>query len=158
MNKPASVFLTLVTLLIGLSGCATGGSEAVWTTLLDGDRGLENFNRVGEANWTATDDVIQATQSPSGSSHLVSKNSYKDFILRVEFWSSDQRINVKGKHTKEGVQLSWTYADDVPNESLRSQIGGYMEDYPDSYGKGQWTAETTEDARQMAIDFAEGVS
>ena len=89
MNRSESVFFPLVTLLVGLSGCSTGDSEAVWTTLLDGDRGLENFNRAGEANWTAVDGVIQATQSPSGSSHLVSKNSYKDFILRVEFWTSD---------------------------------------------------------------------
>ena len=89
MNRPATFLLTLVTLLVGLNGCATSGPEAEWTTLIDGSRGLENFNRAGEANWTATDGVIQATHSPSGSSHLVSKNSYKDFILRVEFWSSD---------------------------------------------------------------------
>jgi hypothetical protein len=76
----------------------------------------------------------------------------------VEFWSSEDRINVKGKHTKEGVAVSWTYSNDIPNESLRSQIGGCTEEYPDSYGKGEWTAKTTEDARKMAIDFSEGVS
>jgi hypothetical protein len=86
MNRYTTVFLILTTLL---SGCATGGSEAVWTTLIDGSKGLENFNRTGGANWTAIDGAIQATDSPDGSSMLISKNSYKDFILRVEFWATD---------------------------------------------------------------------
>ena len=30
--------------------------------------------------------------------------------------------------------------------------------YPAEWGKGEWTAETLEDAKQMAADFAEGVS
>ena len=89
MKRSTSVVLPFVILLMGLGGCAGIGTGPVWTTLLDGDKGLENFNRAGEANWTAVDGVIQATQSPGGSSHLVSKNSYKDFILRVEFWTSD---------------------------------------------------------------------
>jgi len=30
--------------------------------------------------------------------------------------------------------------------------------YPEQYGRGEWIAETLEDAKQMAIDFREGVS
>ena len=30
--------------------------------------------------------------------------------------------------------------------------------YPDVWGKGEWTAKTMEDAKEMAIDFANGVS
>ncbi len=30
--------------------------------------------------------------------------------------------------------------------------------YPDVWGKGEWTAKTLEDGKQMAIDFARGVS
>ena len=30
--------------------------------------------------------------------------------------------------------------------------------FPDTWGKGEWIAETLEDAKQMAIDFANGVS
>jgi len=33
-----------------------------------------------------------------------------------------------------------------------------FERYPDEWGRGEWTAETLEDARQMAIDFARSVS
>lgn len=63
-------------------------AESGWVTLLDGEDGLQNFNRVGDANWTATDGAIEATMG-SGASFLVTKNSYGDFALRVEFWASD---------------------------------------------------------------------
>jgi len=32
----------------------------------------------------------------------------------------------------------------------------HWEGFPEKYGKGEWTAETLEDAKQMARDFAEG--
>jgi hypothetical protein len=80
--------LAAAALVATLGGCATGG-EAGSITLVDGAKGLENFNRVGEANWTATDGAIQATQGGKGYAYLVSKNSYKDFVMLVEFWASD---------------------------------------------------------------------
>jgi hypothetical protein len=54
-----------VTWMIGLlavfvlSGCATQGPLEGWTTLLDGERGLENWNRTGEGNWRAAQGAIQ---------------------------------------------------------------------------------------------------
>ena len=56
-----------------------------WQTLLDGDKGLENFDRVGDANWRAEGAAIVADRGKSG--FLVSKSAYKDFELRVEFWA-----------------------------------------------------------------------
>ena len=76
-------------LSIALGGCASGGSPGSWTTLVDGTRGLDNFVRVGEANWTATDGAIQATQGGKDPAYLVTKIPYKDFSMRVEFWASD---------------------------------------------------------------------
>lgn len=89
MKQVASVILTTLTLLATLSGCATGGGAGSWTTLVDAAKGLDNFNRVGEANWNATDGTIQASQGGKDPAYLVSKTSYKDFMLRVEFWASD---------------------------------------------------------------------
>jgi 3-keto-disaccharide hydrolase len=76
-------------LVLVLSSCATGGGGAGWTTLVDGTKGMENFNKVGDANWTATDGAIQATQGGKEGAYLVSKGTYKDFMMRVEFWASD---------------------------------------------------------------------
>ena len=85
--KRASV-ITVGLLVIGLAalGCASsGGSGGGWTTLIDGTTGLDNWNRVGDANWRAQDGAIVADKGKGG--FLVSKNSYKDFQIRAEFWA-----------------------------------------------------------------------
>lgn len=67
-------------------GCAqTSVSDAGWTTLIDGATGLDNWNRVGDANWRAQDGAIVADMGKSG--YLVTKNSYKDFHVKAEFWA-----------------------------------------------------------------------
>jgi 3-keto-disaccharide hydrolase len=89
MRAAAWKGLGALALLASLSSCATGGGGAGWTRLVDGAKGLDKFNRVGQANWTATDGAIQATEGGKDPAYLVSKNSYKDFTMRVEFWASD---------------------------------------------------------------------
>jgi len=71
-----------------LAGCAALG-VGNWTSLVDGTRGLDNFNRVGQANWSAVDGAIQATAGGSTPAYLVTRESYGDFVLRAEFWASD---------------------------------------------------------------------
>jgi hypothetical protein len=89
MIRSASTSLAGATLAIAMAGCATMGSPPGWTTLVDGGKGLDNFTRVGEANWAASDGALQATQGGKVAAFLVSKESYKDFTMRVEFWASD---------------------------------------------------------------------
>ena len=86
MRRIASIAIAAAAAL--LTGCA-GVGGAGWTTLVQGTSGLDNFARVGEANWSAVDGAIQATQGGKDPAYLVSKSSYKDFVIRVEFWSSD---------------------------------------------------------------------
>jgi Domain of Unknown Function (DUF1080) len=84
--KPLSAIVTGLLVALSIIGCAqTPRSDAGWVTLIDGTRGMENFDRVGEANWRAEDGAIVADKGKGG--FLVSKNSYKDFQLRVEFWA-----------------------------------------------------------------------
>ena len=79
----------------------------------------------------------------------------------------ENHVNTKGVHQvqidktgrkESGVYVSWTYSDKVPNKKIRGQISGVFNIYPERYGKGEWEAKTLEDAKQMAIDFAGGVS
>ena len=72
-----------------LAGCAGTSGSGGWTTLVDGSNGLDNFSRVGHANWSAGDGAIQASAGGKDPGYLVSKASYKDFTLRAEFWASD---------------------------------------------------------------------
>lgn len=77
---------------IGLSAVLTVSSlqaaEGDWVTLIDGTEGIDNFTIVGDANWTAKDSAIEATEG-SGASWLMTKQSYSNFTMRVEFWASD---------------------------------------------------------------------
>jgi hypothetical protein len=66
-----------------VSGMMPGGG---WETVVDGEKGLENFNRVGDANWRAEGGAIVADAGKGG--HLVSKKSYGDFEMRAEFWAA----------------------------------------------------------------------
>lgn len=65
-------------------GCALFAGPG-WVTLLDGEKGLENWDRFADANWRAEGGAIVADKGKGG--HLVSKKSYKDFELYIEFWA-----------------------------------------------------------------------
>jgi len=95
-----------------LAGCASMGSQG-WITLLDGDKGMENWNVTGGGNWHAEDGAIVADKtSTKGASVLVSKRSFKDFELYVEFWASTE--------TNSGVYLRAMNPNDV-----RTATGAY---------------------------------
>jgi hypothetical protein len=91
MNRIRSARLRLVVaaLTVLLSACATSGADSGWTTLVQGSTGLENFNQIGEAKWTATDGAIETSNGGNDASYMVTKRRYGDFMLRVEFWASD---------------------------------------------------------------------
>ena len=61
---------------------ASGQTDAGWVTLFDG-KNLDNWNRIGDANWRLEDGVVVADK---GNGFLVSKDSYTDFQIRAEFW------------------------------------------------------------------------
>jgi hypothetical protein len=86
----ARAFALLVAAAL-LYGCATPPGGPGWTSLIDGTNGMDNWTPTGsDANWRAADGAIQADKSTTkGSSVLVSKRSFKDFELYVEFWASE---------------------------------------------------------------------
>jgi hypothetical protein len=86
MKNSLAVVAALLVVSLSIVGCAhTSGSDAGWVTLIDGTKGLDNFDRVGDANWRTEDGAIVADKGKGG--FLVSKNAYKDFQLRAEFWA-----------------------------------------------------------------------
>jgi hypothetical protein len=65
-------------------------APAPWTTLIDGTRGLDNFYPLGTANWRAEDGAIVADAlRDKAAGYLVTKDSYRNFVLRAEVWVSD---------------------------------------------------------------------
>jgi hypothetical protein len=86
----AALWASLLAIGLTIAGCSSRSSdesEAGWITLLDGSNSktLDNWNRIGDANWRAEDSAIVADKGKGG--HLVSKNSYKDFQIQAEFWA-----------------------------------------------------------------------
>jgi len=96
-----------------------------WTTLIDGEKGLENFERVGDANWRAEGGAIIADKGKGG--YLVSKNSYKDFQIRAEFWAD--------RNTNSGV---WIRLSDPKNITTKNsyEVNIYDARPEPKYGTG----------------------
>jgi len=85
MKRFSGIIAALLVLAFTAFGCATTSSDSGWVTLIDGGKGLENFNPIGDANWRVQDSALVADKGKGG--HLVSKNSYKNFQIRAEFWA-----------------------------------------------------------------------
>ena len=86
MKRLLAAGTALLAVALVAFGCAHHGGEG-WTTLIDGDKGMDNFNQIGQANWRAEDGAIVADKGKGG--YLVSKKSYKNFELYAEFWAND---------------------------------------------------------------------
>jgi hypothetical protein len=88
MKRLSAIATGLLIVACGMLGCAyqpITPAQTGWVTLFDGAN-LNNFNRVGDANWRLEDGYVQADLGGKDSSFLVTKQSYKDFEVRAEFW------------------------------------------------------------------------
>ena len=83
--KRLSAAAAAVVVLFGIGGCAHHNTSQGWVTLLEGDKGLENWDRYGDANWRTEGGTIVADKGKGG--FLVTKNSYRDFEIYAEFWA-----------------------------------------------------------------------
>lgn len=86
MKRFSVITMGLLVVAFVVFGCASNPYGPGWTILIDGDKGLENWNRIGDANWRAEGGAIVADKGKGG--YLVSKESYKDFAIYAEFWAA----------------------------------------------------------------------
>ena len=71
------------------SNSASSQSEGGWITLVDSTK-MGDWDEVGKANWAMKDGALTADKLDGKDlSYLVTKDSYKDFQIRAEFWVSD---------------------------------------------------------------------
>src|SRR4051812_44462233 len=87
MKRLSILALALLAFAFTTTHQASAQSGAGWTQLFDG-KSMEGFSPTGEANWRVEDGALVADKGKGG--HLVSKNSYKDFHIYVEFWSDEE--------------------------------------------------------------------
>ncbi len=112
MKRQIVNFAGLLVVALTVFGCGHLPTQG-WITLIDGNAGMENWNITGGGNWRAADGAIQADKSTTkGASVLVSKKSFKDFELIVEFWAGDD--------TNSGIYIR------APNpETVNTATGAY---------------------------------
>ena len=87
----------------------------------------------------------------------------EDFLGEtIRFWEDDYKTEVKGypetQDGMKGVMITWVYGGKVKDRSLIGRKASFFHPYPDRWGRGEWTAKTLGDAKQMAMDFASGVA
>lgn len=157
MKRTLQLFNTLV--LSGLFALGAQAAEDQWITLIEGSTGMDNFEIVGEANWSAADGAIQATEG-SGTSFLLTKESYNNFALKVEFWVSDDansgiymRCQDPAAITDRSCYEANIY-DQRPDLSFGTggivHIGPVAEPYPKAGGKWN-TYEITLNNEQLSV-------
>jgi len=98
MNRRLLVLSSALAACLVQVGCAVFPNGPGWVTLIDGDKGLDNWNVVGDANWGAQDGTVMADKGSAG--FLVSKTAYKDFAIYAEFWAA--------KDTNSGIFIRAT--------------------------------------------------
>jgi hypothetical protein len=85
--------VSVVLFLVGLGAFsytpqASGQAGAGWVTLFDG-KNLDNFDKVGDANWRIEDGAVVADK---GNGFLVTKNAYTDYQVRPSSMSTPRPI------------------------------------------------------------------
>jgi hypothetical protein len=139
-------------------GCAAQPSGPGWISLIDGENGLQNFTRLGEANWQARDGAIQADRKSSKDAGiLLSKNSYTDFEIFAEFWADEEAnsgiyirvMNQKVVNTKAAYEVQiWDKSPGMATASLMPPAKAS----PTFKAAGRWnTMEITAKGPRMTV-------
>ena len=145
-------------LAFALGACASLGGDGT-VTLIDGERGLDNWNRIGDANWRAEGGAIVADQGKGG--FLVSRERYTDFRITAEFWSATDtnsgiflRLQDPGKVTSDNAYEVnvWDIRPD-PTYATGAIVGVAPVPVPTVYkAAGQWnTLEITAQGDQFTV-------
>src|SRR5258708_7526234 len=158
MKRLSVIAAGLLAIAFGVFGCSyMPWSDAGWTTLIDGTAGLDNFNRIGDANWRAEGGAIVADKGKGG--YLVSKNSYKDFQIRAEFWADHTtnsgvfiRVTDPNKVTATDAYEVNIYDQRPEPEYGTGAIVNFANVAPMPKAAGKWTtSDTTARSSQLTV-------
>ena len=110
------------------------------------------------------------SECKKGSCHYQADNKENFAEACLGFWQGDEYSvgddkyeftkgsDYYGDELVDGVLVTYTYNDKVPNEKLRGSKSENFSPFPDKWGKGEWVATNMVEAKEMACDFAKGVS
>ena len=124
MKRQFANLIAVLVVAFAVYGCGHLPSQG-WSALIDGDKGMENWDILGGGNWRAEGGAIQADKSTEkGASILVSKKSFRNFELYVEFWAADDTnsgVYIRAPNPKQVNTASGAYEvqiwDKNPNQA-----------------------------------------
>ena len=112
--------------VLQFSNVASGQGDG-WVTLLDANNKGE-WTEVGKANWAMKDGVLGVDKLDGKDlAYLVSKNSYKDFQIRAEFWVDEE--------ANSGVFIRCDQSDKIDSK-ICYEVNIYDKRPDPSYGTG----------------------
>ncbi|MCK1452840.1 DUF1080 domain-containing protein [Bradyrhizobium sp. 35] len=133
--------------------------EAGWITLFDG-KDLDQWDQVETSNWHLADGTAIADKMDGKEAgYLVSKKPYKDFVLRVEFWPSNDANSgiyfrcLDPKKITDRTCYEANIFDQRPDPSYGTgAITRYIEINPMPKAGGNWNIfEITAKGRDIAV-------
>lgn len=87
-----------------------------------------------------------------GDCHYKAANIEDELEAAEAFWADENNIDFRAELLKDNqIYVSWI-------EKETGRAAGVYWTYDKNFGRGEWVAETMDDAQQMAKDFCEGVS
>lgn len=130
MKRLFAAAIGFVAIILTVAGC-TGRPPVLndegWITLFDGtEESLnKNWDRLGDANWRVYRGTVMADKRAGKTlAYLVSKNTYKDFQLRAEFWVSED--------ANSGIYMRCSDRKNITDKSC------YEANIFDKSGRPQW--------------------
>ena len=157
MKRISAIAVGLLAVAAILAGCATAPNKQGWVTLFDGTS-LENWNRTGEANWRLSEGAVMADKGVKSPSYLVSKNSYGDFELKVEFWADSDANSGVFLRCSDPAKVGAATAYEVQIDDKRTDgtgtgaITNLTKVLPAIRAAGQWnTYEITAKGTQLTV-------
>jgi len=133
--------------------------EAGWVTLFDG-KDMDGWSQVGQSNWHIADGVLIADKMEGKEAgYLVTNKSYKNFIVRAEFWPSDDANSgiyfrcLDPKKITDRTCYEANIFDQRPDPSYGTgAITRYVEVNPMPKAAGKWnTYEVTVNGRDITV-------
>jgi len=140
----------------------TASGQDGWTALFDG-KNLDQWDGDGTASFVIEDGAVIAKDKKdpkATASYLITKKSYKDFVIRAEFWVSDDansgifiRCNPKAIGAKTCYELN--IFDKRPDPTYGTGSIVYIAEVnPMPKAGGKWsTMEATAKGRQLTMLF-----
>jgi hypothetical protein len=163
MTRWAALAIALLfSAIVTVQFADTASSQDGWTTLFDG-KNLDHWDGDGTATFKIEDGSVIAVDKKdpkAAASYLISKNSYKDFVIRAEFWVSDDansgifiRCNPKAIGAKTCYECN--IFDKRPDPSYGTASIVYIAEVnPMPKAGGKWsTMEVTAKGRQLTLVF-----